>query len=796
MKRNIFMAGTFFVASLFLCRHMEAVPAYPGLLRGELADGTEILYRPVGDEYSHALVSSDGFILNFNSAGVLEKGIEADMDMIAKDGLRRAKKYSLPGPAFPTAGNLKGVVLLVEFSDNSFADGHDNPLFVRVMNEEGFRESGATGSARDYFIDQSMGAFTPEFDVAGPIKLSKTMKYYGANDYNGMDSHPAEMVKEACEYAANEMGVDFSRYDYNDDGAVDFVYVIYAGYAESYGASANTIWPHASDIEQMGVYCEVSGKKVSRYACSSELKYISGETLEGIGTFCHEFGHVLGLPDLYNTRIQGDIQLGTWDVMDQGSYNNESHTPPAYSAFERFSLGWMDLVELDAPDDEVSLPELTGSNVAFRISTRDENEFFILENRQQKGWDAYHASTGLMITHIAYEESAWEGNFVNSGIIPRVDMEEADGIQSVGSAEGDLFPFNGNDMFTDYSSPSSLSWDNMPTEKGVTNIRVEDGVVKFKFMNDILAAPSGVRISNLTSDSFTIEWNPVENASLYSVTVREALSDEENPLLLTEDFSGMKSGTYPTADMEEISGRLDNYMNNPGWSGNELYQAGGMVMMGYYGRSGMLASPAADLSGYGGEATVAMRLVSYPGKSVNFTASLIDSDLSGQPVEATDVKVTKAGLDFVWHLTKASDKSRFVFSTKNERVYIDDMRIMKGFVDDDEVWDCGPCKWSIDSISDTRYTVGGLVEKRTYLVTVAAMPCNGLHGSAASEEIKVVPALDLCVGSLSDDNYVKVEYFDFQGRRVAKDSDSPVIKVETMSDGSVKVSKLFGKQQY
>ena len=785
------LSGAVLLASLIMTPRSGAVAAYPGLLKGRLSDGTEISYRIVGDEHSHTLISSDGFILRHSVDGLMEKGIKADLEEIAREGLCRAKKRNLSGPSFPTTGNLKGVVLLVEFSDNSFTEGHDQTLFREMMNQKGFNKFGATGSARDYFVDQSMGKFNPDFDVFGPVKLSKTMKYYGANDHNGQDSHPGDMVKEACEYAAAEMGVDFSQYDYNNDGTVDFVYVIYAGYAESYGASSNTIWPHASALESLGVHCSVSGKNVSRYACSSELKYISGKTLEGIGTFCHEFGHVLGLPDLYNTRSQGSIQLGSWDVMDQGNYNNESHTPPAYSAFERNSLGWMELTELDTPADEINLDELTENNVAFRISTADENEFFILENRQQKGWDAYQASKGLMITHIAYDKSAWDGNCVNSGIIPRVDMEEADGIQSSGSTEGDLFPFNGNDMFTDYSSPSSLSWNNVPTEKGVTNIRVEEGVVKFKFMNDILATPSDFHISELTADSFTVEWSPVENAETYSLSIREILDDAENPLILSEDFSKLESGNYPNADMGDVADRIDEYLDNPGWRGNDLYQAGGMLMMGYYGKSGQLNSPTINLSQHNGEATIAMHLVSYPGKSVNFTASLIDENKGAYPIEEMEAKVTKAGCDLIWHVTKGSDKSHLEFSTKNERVYIDNLRVMTGYVEDDEVWTCGPRNWEIENISETKYTVGGLVEKRTYLVSVSTMPCNGLHGSTPSEQLSVSPTAETRIIENEVKGCVKTEYFDLFGRHVTSGIQSPVIKVEILSDGSRRVSKLF-----
>lgn len=781
-------------ASLSLAPGASAIPAYPGLQKGMLEDGTETVFSVVGDEYSHAIVSEDGFLLERRPGGLLAKTVKADVDGILGEGQRRAAARRLPGPSFPTTGNLKGVILLVEFSDNSFAEGHDSALFAEIMNGNRYSGEGATGSARDYFIDQSMGAFSPDFDVFGPIKLSKTMKYYGANDRNGQDSNPGMMVKEACEYAESELGVDFTNYDYNEDGNVDFVYVIYAGYAESYGASSNTIWPHASDINALGVQCEVSGKEVRRYACSSELKYVSGETVEGIGTFCHEFGHVLGLPDLYNTRNQSYIQLGTWDIMDQGSYNNESHTPPAYSAFERSSLGWMELTELDTPSDLVTLEELTESNTAYRISTPVEDEFFILENRQQRGWDTYQPGRGLMITHVAYDQGAWDGNYVNSGIVSRVDIEEADGVQSALTASSDLYPYGDNDMFTDYSQPSSMTWDRQPTGKGVTQIRDNDGVVTFRFMKDRLSRPEALRADAINEDSFTLSWSPVEGASHYRLNIREILPEGQDPVIYSEDFSGMEAGKYPNADMTDIGETLDEYLAMEGWWGEQIFQAGGKMMLGYYGKSGKLNSPAFSADILGHEATLAFSIVSYPGKSVNFSVSLLDIDTQ-EVVDNHEGKATKAEQDVIWHITDFPERGRFIFETRNERAYLDNLRILSGNVADDDVWTAGPKAWSEDAIRDHSFTVTGLVEGRTYVCSVEAWSEDGLHPSQPSEEIEVVTGRHDGVIEVSDSSNRRVastSYYDFIGRRYrTAPSGIPFIKVTTFSDGSTETVKII-----
>ena len=800
-----------------------AVKAYPGLLTRVQSDGTTLTYRVVGDEHYHAFATSDGHVIRPDAHGdmryveALGSSGQPVLGMIAHDSrlrsaresarlrevgtvdfgaasagarARRAPQQRLPGPSVPTTGRLRGVVLLVEFADNSMLEGHDSSLFHSLMNDEGYSQGGATGSARDYFIDQSMGLFMPEFDVFGPIKLKNNMMYYGANNRQGVDSKPGEMVKEACEAAESELGVDFSRYDYNSDGMVDFVYVIYAGYAESYGASSNTIWPHASDLSALGVSCTVGGKAVRRYACSSELKYVSGNTVEGIGTFCHEFSHVLGLPDIYNTNFQQAVQLGAWDVMDSGSYNNESRTPPAFSAFERFSLGWLELTELSEPAERVELAELTESNCAYRISTADADEFFTLENRQQRGWDAYQPGRGLMIIHIAYEQSAWDGNFVNSGLISRYDLVEADGTQGTQQST-DLYPAPGNDMFTDYSSPSSLSWDGTPTEKGVTGITDTDGVISFSFMTDRLARPVACEASGVTPTSFVAVWQPVDRAESYRLNLTEILPDSINPVVASEDFSLMSEGGYPAADYNDIGSELDSYMSGRGWTGSSVYQAGGRAMVGYYGRSGRLCSPVADLSACGGRATVAFRAMSYPGKSVAYTVSLEDAG-TGSVVESVELKAVKTEEPVTLHFSEGTAACRLVVATDRERLFIDDLRLLHDSVGADSAYLVGPREWTVDSIAGTSFVVDGLCPGRTYTYTVEALSAKELMGSLPSAEIRVTTAVDTGMRGVEQgaSAVVAEAYFDLAGRRVAVPSGGVFVRRLTMADGTQSVSKV------
>lgn len=803
-----------------------AVKAWPGIHSVTQPDGTVLTYHIVGDEHCHAFATTDGFLLVADKDGrlcyakeagggtLLSSGVAAHEMTLRSDSERKAlaswgvsdlsKVYGqqtsgvkravrrLPGESFPTKGSLKGIILLVEFADNSMQEGHDSSLFHSLMNDPGCSLTGATGSARDYFVDQSAGQFTPDFDVVGPIKLSHRMAYYGANNSQGSDSKPGEMVKEACEYAADNLGVDFSKYDFDGDGAVDFVYVIYAGYAESYGASSNTIWPHAAMLSNFGISCSEGGKRIDRYACSSELKYTTGTQVEGIGTFCHEFSHVLGLPDMYNTYQSSSSQLGRWDVMDQGNYNNESHTPPSMSAFERASLGWMQLEEIDTPADEMTLGEMTTSGVAYRISTANPNEYFTLENRQQVGWDAYQPGRGLMIMHITYEQSAWDGNYVNAGTYPRYDLVEADGTQGNGEAS-DLFPTATNNMFTDYSSPNSLSRSGVPTEKGLTNIRDNDGVISFTFMKDRLHRPVLGEPSDITPSSFTANWNEVEDAVGYRMHIDELLPDSINPVLLSEDFSNLTDGEYPKSGSDDISETLETYLSGSPWYGSLLYSCGGYLRMGGYGQSGKLYTPLFDAEPYGGTLTMVLDARSYPAKNVAFTVELVDTG-TGATVASQSFKANKNEQTYRLTTDAATSRCRFVVTTNNERLFVNRLRVVKGDAGDDDVWTLGPKSWDIDGITDTKCTVDGLAPQRTYTYTVTALAAEELKNSLPSDkgtattqgESTAVAGVNATGARL-----LRTEYYDTEGRRLAPGAHGFVVWRSIYADGTVKTGKSW-----
>lgn len=779
------------MACLAATSAVQAVPAWRGWQQRQLADGTIVSCRLLGDEHVHAYVDADGRHLLEQPDGTLLRSTDDEPFDFSQFYAERARSRSprrVLGGGFPTIGTVKGLVVLAQFADNTFNEEYTQQVFHNAMNEEGCTAYGATGSSRDYFISQSWGQFTPQFDVVGPVTLSRTMSYYGGNDTQGNDRHPGQMVSEACQLAHDSLQVDFSQYDFNDDGDVDFVYVIYAGYAESYGASANTIWPHAANLTDMGVLATLDGKRLQRYACSSELKYTTGTQLEGIGTFCHEFGHVLGLPDMYNTYQSSSVQLGSWDVMDQGSYNNESHTPPSYSAFERASLGWMTLTEIDTPADTMLLPELNASRTAYRISTARPDEYFTLENRQQQGWDAHQPGRGLMVIHVDYDEQTWDRNGVNSGLHPCYDLVEADGTQGR-TQETDLYPTSTNDMLTDYSDPSMRAWDGSPIERGLTHItQLENGDIVFAFMRDRLSAPKSLTATEVADTAFTLSWQPVEEAIAYSIALRDLLADDENPVLLSEDFSGMGGDSYPKSGYSDISSQLDDHMQTPGWTGTDLYEAGGYVRVGSYGTSGTLTTPA--VTAKTDTVTLAMTCQSYPGKSVSYMVQAGSQTYS--------LKATKAAEDqLLLFTTTASSPVQLTITTNRERLFIDRLRLLSDSVGADIVWMETETSRTLDSlqvedVDSPAWRITGLKPQHQYIVSVVALADDANRTSAESQSIMVTTYPEGQSDGISLAQQVPLirrEYYDVHGRRVSSFSRGIVICRVYHSDGSISTEK-------
>ena len=459
----------------FIDLPVYAAKAYPRPVTVMQPDGTHLTIHLQGDEFHHYKTSEDGCLLKVNSKGFLTyattntAGEVVESDIIARDITKRSVseiqflktlnqskllQVSQKGPmksnalriqakpqkVFPTTGSPHSLVILVNFADVSFVTPSPVNSFTKLLNQSGYSENGGTGSARDYFMASSYGKFSPNFDVFGPVTLPDSMAFYGQNDANGADMNTVQMVVDACT-AASAAGLDFSQYDTDNDGILDNVFVCYAGHNEAEGAPSNTVWPQSWGVYPISQYPDAynysgtdasitfNGKRLLNYACTSELQGSSGSNMCGVGTFCHEFGHVLGLPDYYDTTLFQAHTLDSWSIMDAGNYNNNGRTPPTYSVYDRFFLGYLTPEQVSVASNLTLLPisqsvnqPASTANQAFLFSgtthnlngsNPSPNEFFMVEYRKQTGWDTYLPAEGMCIWHVDFNQTAWSNNNLN-----------------------------------------------------------------------------------------------------------------------------------------------------------------------------------------------------------------------------------------------------------------------------------------------------------------------------------------------------------------------------------------------
>ena len=499
--------GLLIVFSALVCSAW-AVPARRGGIVKTQPDGSQITVYQHGDEHFHWITNEKGEWLKMDNNGFYRVTEALSVEQIETRRVASSKRAAMA--AYPLNVAPRGLVILVNFADVAFETEKaemDSMLTGEDYNRNySYTYRGRTynvnskGSARQYFYDSSHGQYNPQFDVVGPVTISNNHSYYGKNNSAGQDSKPEYMIEEACKLADIEFEVDFTQYDNDNDGYVDFVFVVYAGFGEADGGASTTIWPHSWNLLAAGTQCKVDGKTVDLYACGNELDYYSKKHT-GIGTFCHEFSHVLGLPDLYVTNNASHNTLNEWDIMDYGPYNNEGNTPPAYSAYERFFLGWLQPRLITEPEN-ITLEEINSSNTALMITEGDSanligndpnpTTFYLLENRQQEGWDEHLPGHGLMLTKIQYNYNRWSQNTVNNSSSKMgVDLVEANGKASNSGKATDLFPAGASKYL------------------GITNHAIEgieemDGVIKFKYKGGVENPNTAIEDIEKTADIIAI----------------------------------------------------------------------------------------------------------------------------------------------------------------------------------------------------------------------------------------------------------------------------------------------------
>lgn len=671
----------------------HAVPAWRGAMKKRLADGSVVTLYIIGDEHGHRLMTTDGTRIMENADGSLRR-FDPATDAVAAaktdSAMARAARRNAPHKAgqkmspyqigtFPTKGDVRGLVILADFNDKKMTFGQE--YHDRMMNSEGFSEDGCIGSARDYFISQSDGQFRPTFDVVGPVTLPRTSEYYGKNSiYTNADENSDKMISDACVEAHDKLGVDFSKYDYDGDGYVDMVYVIFAGYGENAGGGANTVWPKKWNLTQAGNNLRLDGKIVDVFACSAELFGNMGKQSSAIGTFCHEFGHVLGLADHYSTTDSRSYHLGAYDLMDYGAYNNDSRTPPSYNAFERMTVGWLTPDELTKAEDGLTLSDIQETNKAYRISTRgNADEFYLLEARSRKGWDSYIPGEGLMITHADFNMEQWNKNTVNTDddhmgfhlVCADNDMAY-DVVAGYATEATDLYPQPGNDSFTDLSKPAAKPFTGETLDRGVYDISAADGTVTFNFMSNHFKTPTNLQVTDIRKDGFTARWEAADNrADAYTMVVSRLRAESDLTLAMNEGFALMTAGSAENPDGKDISGELDNYLAVKGWTGTELYQAGGKLKMGGTKTSGSMKSPEMNFSKFLRDFCVVVKVASAAGQQPVFSVSA--NGLTAKH------RLTSTPRTYIYKFAGAGLTATTIdLEVQKEQAFIDSVIIMRG----------------------------------------------------------------------------------------------------------------------
>lgn len=520
-----------------------------------LTNGTQVSVELRGDEYLSWWEGTDGtayrataddtvfeaFDLEAQKPAAAARRARTEQGRVArlarvKNSLKGAddKMRGLGGDHITYKGVKKGLVVLVDFKNKKFADGHDLEYYKNVINGKDFsdEEEGYVGSVRDYFLAQSNGQFELDFDVVGPVTMSKNSGYYGGDGAYQKDEKVYEMIKEACDGIQDK--VNLKDYDWDGDGEADQVFFLYAGLGQASGGSPGTIWPHESELRYWpcGVLSYPTGK-INTYACANELqpetqgssRYISA----GIGTICHEFSHCLGFADMYDTTGGGGYGMSVFDVMDQGSYNGNGFVPCNYTAFERIYAGWVEPIELIDPATVKDMKSVSDYGRPFIMyNYKNTNEYFLLENRQNTGWDkGLYGSNGLLIVHVNYVPSRWANNSVNSSAekIQCCTVVNADGSRenTQYSLQGDLYPYEVkgvtmNDEFTDESEPAAKLYTKNSDNSyalgiPITQIKRSKGSVSFlvcggddknvidNTFNGVVDGINGVTVANKAADN-------------------------------------------------------------------------------------------------------------------------------------------------------------------------------------------------------------------------------------------------------------------------------------------------------
>ncbi len=518
-NRIILSSILFIVLFSFGLEQSNAVPAYPNPIEFRQPDGTSITIRMMGDERINWSETVDGYSILVNKDGFYEYAImdkhgdmvfsgirvsganqrnQAELDLLQDipKGLsfsERQKEMMLSvwelrkeasERSFPTTGERTLLCILMETTDVPFTKTQAD--FDALFNQLNYTIGGATGSVRDYYLENSYEQFDLTVDVVGPYTAQHNMAVYGST-WNGA----RQLATEAVHLANPD--VNYADYDNTGDGWVEGVYMIFAGYGEEAGGGPNTIWSHAWSIEPV----QLDGTWVSSYACSPELRGNSGTNITRIGVIGHEFGHILGAPDYYDTGGNGYTGTGSWDMMAGGTWNGGGATPAHHNAYTKIYLyNWAEATILNQPGSFTLENAVEYDDSFYRINTNTPGEYYLLENRHHIGFDTQIPGEGMIIYHV-HQEVATSGNSINVGhpqkmypVCAGANFNPSGPPWSYGIINSNQTPFPGSanqTYFSDHSLPNMISWAGEETNKPLANISRNpvNQTVSFDFMEDV-----------------------------------------------------------------------------------------------------------------------------------------------------------------------------------------------------------------------------------------------------------------------------------------------------------------------
>lgn len=792
---------------------MFAVPAKPGMKKKvTLKDGSVVELSLRGDEHfsfytdaaGNACKLQDGELVMMTREEVAQKWSARRAARLNTGGSdRAARRVGIPSKA--NTGKQNGLVILIQFQDTKFITPNPKETYTQFFNEKGYNKDGMTGSVRDYFLVQSDDKLDIDFEVVGPYTTEHEMAYYGKHfkDEDGVEENDTladVMVAEAVVAASND--VDYSKFDWDKDGYVDQVFVIFAGYSEAQGAEPETIWPHEWFLknnlrDNRKTY---NGVTINTYGCAAELRG-DGKTdtghMDGIGTACHEFSHCLGLPDMYDTDGQINYAMALWDVMDGGSYLNNGCTPAGYTSYERWFSGWREPEVISSMTEIKDMRPLAEkgatSYVIYNKATESkgiQGEYYMLENRQPVGFDQQLPGHGLLILHVDYNYNVWINNKINSNkqdhqrltIIP-ADNEYDN--RSPRSLAGDPWPgTTGNTILGNYTTPAAtLYQDNSDGQKllnmPITHIEenVNEMTVSFVAGYQELAVPDINKAKEKAEgNSVTVTWDAVGEAAKYElmITAKDKQADFET------NFDQCYSATEGTTD---IGKSLDDYALG-GWSGGNLFTSPKKLAIGSSTARGTLQSPIWDMPS---STEITVVVGAEPGATaVDGNLYFRYSNQYGQGWKTSDMKAisVKDKQTQLYYFSTVDAPIYMLYLQPTAQMYLNHLAVYQGRWTADQLAlgsassqaSRRAASTTYDAATTNSYTFSNLNAGKLYSYRLRAVAANGAYSGWSAERTLSYGTTGIQRISTKVAGEGVARYFDLQGREVSGDTKGLLIR--------------------